>query len=76
MLDNMDLPSMAEAVKLVAGRARVEASGNMKVETCSEVAKLGVDFISMGALTHSFKALDISLELELQSGSGPTGPDA
>jgi nicotinate-nucleotide pyrophosphorylase (carboxylating) len=76
MLDNMDLPSMARAVKLVGRRALVEASGNMKVETCAEVAKLGVDFISMGALTHSFKALDISLELELQLGSAPSGTDA
>lgn len=75
MLDNMNLAEMAAAVKLVDGRAMTEASGNMTVETCGTVARLGVDFISMGALTHSFKSLDISLELELQLAAGDGGPD-
>ncbi len=73
MLDNMDLSAMGAAVKLIGGRALVEASGGMTVETCAEVAQLGVDFISMGALTHSYKSLDISLELELKACGGPVG---
>jgi nicotinate-nucleotide pyrophosphorylase (carboxylating) len=73
MLDNMDLPTMAEAVQLIAGRAKVEASGNVTAETCGSVAKTGVDFISMGSLTHSYKSLDISLELELSLPCAPAG---
>jgi nicotinate-nucleotide pyrophosphorylase (carboxylating) len=66
MLDNMDVPAMAEAVRLIDGRALVEASGNITIATCGEVARAtGVDLISMGALTHSYRSLDISLELEL-----------
>jgi len=65
MLDNMDLQSMARAVEMVGGRAAVEASGNITVETCGAVAATGVDLISLGALTHSYRSLDISLELEL-----------
>ena len=62
MLDNMALDEMAEAVKLVAGRALTEASGNMGERDLRAVAETGVDFISIGALTHSAKALDISLK--------------
>ena len=61
MLDNMQLDTMAEAVKLIDGRALVEASGNMGDRDLKAVAETGVDFISIGALTHSVKALDISL---------------
>lgn len=61
MLDNMSLEQMTEAVKLIDGRAKTEASGNITLETIAGVAKTGVDFISMGALTHSVKALDISM---------------
>ena len=61
MLDNMPPEIMAEAVKLVAGRALTEASGNMGERDLRRVAETGVDFISIGALTHSVKALDISL---------------
>lgn len=61
MLDNMSLERMREAVAMVAGRCRLEASGNMSLERVSEVAALGVDYISVGALTHSVKALDISM---------------
>ncbi|NCB73171.1 MAG: carboxylating nicotinate-nucleotide diphosphorylase [Clostridia bacterium] len=64
MLDNMSLELMAQAVKLVDGRAITEASGNMGEKDLLEVAKTGVDFISIGALTHSVKSLDISLKFQ------------
>ena len=64
MLDNMDNETMKKGVKLIAGRAKVEASGNMTLERLREVAATGVDFISIGALTHSVSALDISQRLE------------
>ena len=62
MLDNMTTEMMAEAVKLINGRALTEASGNMGERDLISVAETGVDFISIGALTHSVKALDISLK--------------
>ncbi len=62
MLDNMSIDEMAEAVKIIDGKALVEASGNMDQKSLAEVAATGVDFISLGALTHSVKALDISLK--------------
>jgi len=62
MLDNMDIATMAEAVKRIGGRALVEASGNMGERDLRAVAETGVDFISIGALTHSVNALDISLK--------------
>ena len=64
MLDNMDTAAMTEAVRLINGRALVEASGNMGERNLSEVANCGVDFISIGALTHSVKSLDISLKFK------------
>ncbi|MDX9882354.1 MAG: carboxylating nicotinate-nucleotide diphosphorylase [Prolixibacteraceae bacterium] len=64
MLDNMDNATMKKAVEMIAGRAKVEASGNMTLERLREVAATGVDYISIGALTHSVKALDISQQLE------------
>lgn len=63
MLDNMDNSTMREAVRLIGGRALTEASGNMTVERLREVAETGVDFISVGALTHSVIALDISQKI-------------
>lgn len=63
MLDNMGLDEMRRAVAAVRGRAKVEASGGITLETVRRVAETGVDMISVGALTHSYKALDISLEL-------------
>ncbi|CCO08681.1 carboxylating nicotinate-nucleotide diphosphorylase [Desulforamulus hydrothermalis] len=63
MLDNMDPVTMREAVKMIDGRALVEASGGIGEETITAVAKAGVDLISIGALTHSVKALDISLDI-------------
>jgi nicotinate-nucleotide pyrophosphorylase (carboxylating) len=66
MLDNMGLEDMREAVKSIGGRALVEASGGITLDNVRAVAETGVDFISIGALTHSATALDISLELEAQ----------
>jgi nicotinate-nucleotide pyrophosphorylase (carboxylating) len=63
MLDNMGLEQMREAVQYIDRRAIVEASGGMKEERLREVAKTGVDLISIGALTNSVKALDFSLDL-------------
>lgn len=65
MLDNMSLEQMREMVKLIDGRAKVEASGNITEENIRAVAETGVDIISVGALTHSANALDISLDLKL-----------
>ncbi len=64
MLDNMTLDSMTEAVRHIAGRAITEASGNMGDKDLKSVAETGVDYISIGALTHSVKALDISLRFK------------
>jgi nicotinate-nucleotide pyrophosphorylase (carboxylating) len=64
MLDNMNLKDMRLAVRLVQGRALLEASGGITLENVRAVAETGVDRISIGALTHSPKALDISLELD------------
>ena len=64
MLDNMDAPSMRTAVEVIGGKAEVEASGNMTFERISEVADTGVDFISIGALTHTVEAFDFSLKQE------------
>jgi len=62
MLDNMTLETMAEAVALINGRALTEASGNMGDRDLRAVAETGVDFISIGALTHTVRALDVSLK--------------
>jgi nicotinate-nucleotide pyrophosphorylase (carboxylating) len=67
MLDNMDIDAMREAVDAVGGRAKVEASGSITLDNVRRVAMTGVDIISVGALTHSYKALDISLEMEPQT---------
>ncbi len=64
MLDNMSIPAMQKAVNLVAGRALLEASGNVSLKNVSAIAKTGVDFISVGALTHSVRAADISLKIK------------
>jgi nicotinate-nucleotide pyrophosphorylase (carboxylating) len=62
MLDNMKLEAMREAVREIAGRAKTEASGNVTLQNVRAIAETGVDYISIGALTHSVKALDISLK--------------
>jgi nicotinate-nucleotide pyrophosphorylase (carboxylating) len=63
MLDNMSSKMMREAVDLINGRAKIEASGNMTLKRIRKVAATGVNYISIGALTHSVKALDISLRI-------------
>lgn len=64
MLDNMDLETMAEAVRLTSGKVVLEASGGVTLENVREVAATGVDLISVGALTHSARAVDMSMEIE------------
>ena len=64
MLDNMNLEDMRKAVKSIHGRALIEASGGITLDNVRAVAETGVDLISIGALTHSARAMDISLELE------------
>ena len=68
MLDNMDLEEMRRAVTLIAGRALIEASGGITLNNVRQVAETGVDLISVGAITHSVRALDISLEFDLLPG--------
>lgn len=63
MLDNMDVDTMKKAVEINNGRAVLEASGNITSERIKEISAIGVDIISVGALTHSVKALDISLNI-------------
>jgi nicotinate-nucleotide pyrophosphorylase (carboxylating) len=65
LLDNMDVYELRAAVTRVAGRAAMEASGNVTLDTLRERAETGVDWISMGALTHSPRALDLSMSLEV-----------
>lgn len=64
MLDNMTNGEMAEAVNVIGGKAKTEASGNITLDNIAEVAKTGVDIISLGALTHSVKAFDISMKMK------------
>ena len=64
LLDNMSNEMMAEAVIIVAGRAKLEASGNVTIERLKGIAATGVDFVSSGALTHSVKSCDISLDIK------------
>jgi nicotinate-nucleotide pyrophosphorylase (carboxylating) len=63
LLDNMTPLDLREAVQLVGGRARTEASGGVTLDTVDAVARTGVDFISIGALTHSARSLDVSMEV-------------
>ncbi len=64
MLDNMDISAMTKAVELIAGRALVEASGGVTLETIRAIAETGVDIISIGRLTHSAQACDISMNIQ------------
>ena len=64
MLDNMPPEIMRQAVRLIDGKALTEASGNVSLETIQDVASTGVDIISIGALTHSAKSMDISMKFE------------
>ena len=63
LLDNMRLDELAEAVRVTGGRVQLEASGGVNLNTVAAIAATGVDFISVGALTHSAGAIDYSLEL-------------
>ena len=63
MLDNMNNDQMRECVEFINGRAKTEASGNITLDNIADVAKTGVDIISLGALTHSVKAFDISMKM-------------
>lgn len=77
MLDNFSLADLAAGVRLVAGRAIVEASGTVTLETVAEIARTGVDVISSGALTHSARHLDLGLDMTVtagpESGGGAAG---
>lgn len=64
MLDNMTVETMRKAIKLIDGKIKTEASGNVNLNTLKKIAGTGVDYISVGALTHSVKALDISMKIE------------
>lgn len=69
MLDNFSLPDLREGIALVAGRAKVEASGGVNLDTVRAIAETGVDFISVGALTHSARALDLGLDISIEQGT-------
>ena len=64
MLDNMSVDDMKKAVQLIGGKYKIEASGGITEATLRSVADCGVDYISVGALTHSVKSLDLSLKVE------------
>jgi nicotinate-nucleotide pyrophosphorylase (carboxylating) len=64
LLDNMSLDETRKCVELIGGKAATEASGNMTLERVADVARTGVDYISVGVLTHSVRAIDFSLEIE------------
>ncbi|MBD3310409.1 carboxylating nicotinate-nucleotide diphosphorylase [Candidatus Woesearchaeota archaeon] len=66
MLDNMPAEDMKKAVKLIAGKKIVEASGGVSLENVRSIAETGIDFVSVGALTHSAKALDLSMKISLE----------
>jgi len=72
MLDNLGVDAMREAVRLIAGRTRIEISGGVTLETLPHLASIGADVVSVGALTHSAPAVDISLEIEID-GQRPSG---
>jgi nicotinate-nucleotide pyrophosphorylase (carboxylating) len=70
MLDNFTPEQLREGVAIVAGRARVEASGGVNLGTVAEIAATGVDIISVGALTHSVRSLDLGLDVSVEPGAG------
>ncbi len=71
LLDNMTVDQLREAVRVTAGRARLEASGGLTLETAKEVGSTGVDYLAVGALTHSAPVLDIGVDLDLLATGGP-----
>jgi nicotinate-nucleotide pyrophosphorylase (carboxylating) len=72
MLDNLGVEEMREAIRLIAGRFRIEISGGVTLETLKHLSSIGADVVSVGALTHSAPAVDISLEIEID-GQRPAG---
>jgi nicotinate-nucleotide pyrophosphorylase (carboxylating) len=74
MLDNLSEDEMREAVKMIDGRARVELSGGVTLERMPALAAIGADTVSVGAITHSAPAADISLEIECSIPSPATSP--
>jgi nicotinate-nucleotide pyrophosphorylase (carboxylating) len=72
MLDNMDDVMIRKAVEITAGRVPIEVSGGVTLDRLPRLAKLGVDFVSMGALTHSARAMDLSLEIATTKGASRT----
>ncbi|HEY0691888.1 MAG TPA: carboxylating nicotinate-nucleotide diphosphorylase [Kribbella sp.] len=64
LLDNMDVPQLRSAIEQVAGRAKLEASGSLRLDNAREVAETGVDYLAVGALTHSAPVLDIAMDLQ------------
>jgi nicotinate-nucleotide pyrophosphorylase (carboxylating) len=73
MLDNFSLDELRAGVQQVGGRALVEASGNVNLETVADIAAAGVDVISIGGLTHSVAALDLGLDVTLSGSEALTG---
>jgi nicotinate-nucleotide pyrophosphorylase (carboxylating) len=69
MLDNMNLADMRRAVEITGGRVPLEASGNVTLATIAEIAATGVDYISAGAITHSARAVDLSMLIDRVAGS-------
>jgi nicotinate-nucleotide pyrophosphorylase (carboxylating) len=67
LLDNMTTQQMRKGVRMIKGRAKTEASGGINLKTISAIARTGVDFVSIGALTHSARALDFSMEIHLEN---------
>ena len=67
MLDNFSNDELVEGVRIIAGRALVEASGNVNLSTIAGIARTGVDIISVGALTHSVRALDLGLDIAIEA---------
>jgi len=65
LLDNMDIPTLSEAVTIAQGRVVLEASGGVTLESIAKIAATGVDYVSSGALTHSAPNFDIALDIEV-----------
>jgi nicotinate-nucleotide pyrophosphorylase (carboxylating) len=76
MLDNFDLDGLRQGVALIDGRAIVEASGGVNLDTVAGIAATGVDVISVGALTHSARALDLGLDVVIEAPSSDAAPVA
>src|SRR5262249_13950843 len=64
MLDNMSISQMKEAIAIIAGRCRIEVSGGVTLENVREIAQTGVDYISVGRLTHSAPSLNLSMDIQ------------